>query len=62
MCFVDRNDLRRRFPQRLLVDENLTPRVVMQVGVWDSFEAIEPYLNAQTVEVVDEPFADTAIE
>jgi hypothetical protein len=29
----------------------------MQVGGWDSFAAIEPYLNAPTPEVVDEAFA-----
>ena len=55
---VSSHDLRRRFAQRLLVDENLNPRVVMQVGGWDSFAAIEPYLNAPTPEVVDEAFAE----
>ena len=54
---VSSHDLRRRFAQRLLVDENLNPRVVMQVGGWDSFAAIEPYLNAPTPNVVDEAFA-----
>jgi integrase len=53
---VSSHDLRRRFAQRLLVDENMNPRVVMQVGGWDSFQAIEPYLNAPTPEVVDEAF------
>jgi integrase len=55
---VSSHDLRRRFAQRLLVDENMNPRVVMQVGGWDSFQAIEPYLNAPTPEVVDEAFAE----
>jgi len=55
---VSSHDLRRRFAQRLLVDENMNPRVVMQVGGWDSFAAIEPYLNAPTPEVVDDAFAD----
>ena len=55
---VSSHDLRRRFAQRLLVDENMNPRVVMQVGGWDSFQAIEPYLNAPTPEVVDEAFGD----
>jgi integrase len=54
---VSSHDLRRRFAQRLLVDLNMNPRVVMQVGGWDSFAAIEPYLNAPTPEVVDEAFA-----
>ena len=30
----------------------------MQVGGWDSFAAIEPYLNAPTPEVVDDAFAE----
>ena len=54
---VSSHDLRRRFAQRLLVDEELNPRVVMQVGGWDSFQAIEPYLNAPTPEVVDDAFS-----
>lgn len=53
---VSSHDLRRRFAQRLLVDEEMNPRVVMQVGGWDSFQAIEPYLNAPTPEVVDMAF------
>ena len=55
---VSSHDLRRRFAQRLLVDENMNPRVVMQVGGWDSFQAIEPYLNAPTPEIVDEAFTE----
>lgn len=58
---VSSHDLRRRFAQRLLVDENMNPRVVMQVGGWDSFQAIEPYLNAPTPEVVDDAFADVEL-
>jgi len=58
---VSSHDLRRRFAQRLLVDENMNPRVVMQVGGWDSFQAIEPYLNAPTVDVVDDEFATVDI-
>jgi integrase len=54
---VSSHDLRRRFAQRLLVDEGMNPRVVMQVGGWDSFAAIEPYLNAPSEDVVDEEFA-----
>jgi Phage integrase family. len=53
---VSSHDLRRRFAQRLLVDENMNPRVVMQVGGWDSFAAIEPYLNSPSPAVVDDEF------
>lgn len=55
---VSSHDLRRRFAQRLLVDEGMNPRVVMQVGGWDSFQAIKPYLNAPTPGVVDDAFAE----
>jgi integrase len=58
---VSSHDLRRRFAQRLLVDENMNPRVVMQVGGWDSFAAIEPYLNAPTPQVVDQAFAEADV-
>jgi len=55
---VSTHDLRRRFAQRLLVDEQMNPRVVMTVGGWDSFAAIEPYLNSPSEEVIDEAFAE----
>lgn len=58
---VSTHDLRRRFAQRLLVDEQINPRVVMAVGGWDSFAAIEPYLNAPSEEVVDRAFANAEL-
>ncbi|WP_311171791.1 site-specific integrase [Halobellus ordinarius] len=58
---VSSHDLRRRFAQRLLVDEQVNPRVVMQVGGWDSFQAIEPYLNAPTPDVVNEAFEEAGL-
>ena len=59
--YVSSHDLRRRFAQRLLVDEQVNPRVVMQIGGWDSFAAIEPYLNAPTPAVVNEAFEDAGL-
>ena len=58
---VSTHDLRRRFAQRLLVDEQVNPRVVMAVGGWDSFAAIEPYLNAPSEEVFDDAFAELGL-
>lgn len=55
---VSTHDLRRRFAQRLLVDQQMNPRVVMAVGGWDSFAAIEPYLNAPSEDVIDDAFAN----
>jgi integrase len=56
--YVSSHDLRRRYAQRLLVDEGVNPRVVMQVGGWSSFQAIEPYLNAPTPDVVNQAFEE----
>ena len=53
---VSSHDLRRRFAQRLLVDEQTNPRVVMAVGGWNSFDAIEPYLHEPTESVVNDAF------
>jgi integrase len=58
---VSTHDLRRRFAQRLLVDQQMNPRVVMAVGGWDSFAAIEPYLNAPSEDVIDEAFAEAEL-
>lgn len=58
---VSSHDLRRRFAQRLLVEKEINPRVVMQVGGWDSFQAIEPYLNAPTSDVVDDAFEEAGL-
>lgn len=33
----------------------------MQVAGWDSFQAIEPYLNAPTPDVVDEAFEEPGL-
>lgn len=56
---VSSHDLRRRFAQRLLVDEGMNPRVVMAVGGWASFAAIEPYLNSPSADVINEAFENT---
>jgi Phage integrase family. len=58
---VSSHDLRRRFAQRLLVDEQMNPRVVMAVGGWDSFQAVEPYLNAPSEAVVNDAFENADI-
>lgn len=58
---VSSHDLRRYYAQTLLVRERVNPRVVMQVGGWSSFSAIEPYLNAPTPEVVNDEFEETSV-
>jgi Phage integrase family. len=58
---VSSHDLRRRFAQRLLVDEAMNPRVVMAVGRWSSFSPIEPYLNAPSAAVINDAFAEVDV-
>jgi len=58
---VSSHDLWRRFAQRLLVDEGINPRVVMAVGGWSSFQAIEPYLNAPSEDVVNQAFEEVEL-
>ena len=53
---VSSHDLPRRVAQRLLVDRSMNPRVIMAVGGWNSFQAIDPYVNAPTFDVVNEAF------
>jgi len=58
---VSSHDLRRYFAQTLLVRRNMNPRVVMDVGGWGSFEALKPYLDAPTPEVVNAEFEKAGI-
>jgi integrase len=55
---VSSHDLRRRFAQRLLVDRQVSRRVLMQVGGWYSFQAIEPSLDVPIEDAVDEAFEE----
>ena len=45
---VSSHDLRRAWANHLLVEENVSPRIVMALGGWSSYDAIEPYLAAPT--------------
>ncbi len=39
----------------------MNPRVVRQVGGWDSFQAIVPYLNAPAPTAVDDAFESAGL-
>ena len=43
---VSSHDLRRCWAHHLLVEEGVSPRIVMSLGGWSSYDAIEPYLAA----------------
>mgnify|MGYP000265355968 FL=1 len=45
---ISSHDLRRCWANHLLVEEHVSPRIVMALGGWSSYDAIEPYLAAPT--------------
>jgi hypothetical protein len=45
---VSTHDLRCCWANHLLVEESVSPRIVMTLGSWSSYNAIEPYLAAPT--------------
>ncbi|EJN61574.1 site-specific integrase [Halogranum rubrum] len=47
---VSSHDLRRCWAHHLLVEEGISPRIVMALGGWNSYDAIEPYLAAPSEE------------
>lgn len=58
---VSSHDLRRCWGHHLLVREAVNPRVVMGIGGWSSYEAIEPYLQSPTEEVVVDEMTDVQL-
>ncbi|WP_121820529.1 tyrosine-type recombinase/integrase [Halostella salina] len=55
------HDLRRCWANHLLVEENVSPRIVMALGGWSSYDAIEPYLAAPTEENIIDTMAVTEL-
>jgi len=58
---VSTHDLRRCWANHLLVEENLSPRIVMALGGWSSYDAIEPYLAAPTEENITRSMSDVEL-
>ncbi|WP_369680772.1 tyrosine-type recombinase/integrase [Halorubellus sp. JP-L1] len=54
---VSTHDLRRCWANHLLVEENVSPRIVMALGGWSSYDAIEPYLAASIEENINATMA-----
>lgn len=46
---VSSHDLRRHWAHHHLVEERVAPRVMMSIGGWSSYSAIEPYLTEPSV-------------
>lgn len=43
--YVSSHDLRRSWAHHHLVEKEVSPRVMMEIGGWSSYNAIEPYLT-----------------
>lgn len=55
---VTSHDLRAYFATNLLVRKNLNPHVVMEIGGWEDWKSIKPYINAQFDDLIIEEVAD----
>lgn len=58
---VSSHDLRRCWAQHLLVEEGISPRIVMALGGWSSYDAIEPYLTAPTEDNIIESMTNVTL-
>ncbi|MBX0324391.1 site-specific integrase [Halomicroarcula sp. F13] len=58
---ISTHDLRRCWANHLLVEENVSPRIVMALGGWSSYDAIEPYLAAPTEENIIRSMTDVGL-
>ena len=58
---VSTHDLRRCWANHLPVEEHVSPRIVMALGGWSSYDAIEPYLAAPTEENIIDSMSGVAL-
>lgn len=54
---VSSHDLRRYYATRMLQVHGVNPEVVMEVGGWDSYKALRPYLQSPVEEVIAAEYA-----
>ncbi len=54
---ISSSDLRQYFAARALVEHDINPRVVKAAGGWQSFEALESYLETPTDTTIVDAFA-----
>lgn len=57
---VSSHDLRRSWASHYLVEQDVAIRVMMEVGGWSSYEAIEPYLSKPTPQKIGSEFSSVA--
>lgn len=58
---VSSHDLRRCWANHLLVEEGVSPRIVMALGGWSTYDAIEPYLAAPTEDNIIRAMTDASL-
>lgn len=58
---VSSHDLRRSWASHYLVDKQVAVRVMMEIGGWSSYDAIEPYLRKPSPEVIGEEMASAGL-
>jgi integrase len=58
---VSSHDLRRCWAHHLLVEEGVSPRIVMALGGWSSYDAIEPYLAAPSEDNIIESMSQVSL-
>lgn len=58
---VSSHDLRRCWAQHLLVEEGVSPRIVMALGGWSSYDAIEPNLTAPTEDNIIDSMSEVSL-
>jgi len=58
---VSSHDLRRSWASHHLVDEQVAVRVMMEIGGWSSYDAIEPYLRKPSPEVIGDEMASASL-
>lgn len=54
---VSSHDLRRSWANHHLVEEGVNVRVMMEIGGWSSYDAIEPYLGKPTASKIAQEMA-----
>lgn len=54
---ISPHDLRRYYATQMLQIHGLNPEVVMEVGGWDSYSALRPYLQSPVEEVIAAEYA-----
>ncbi len=54
---ISSHDLRRYFGHSMLVEKRMNPEVVIEIGGWEDYQAIKPYLSKPSEETIIEEFS-----